>query len=360
MRIPASVSTIPIYLGILLFPVGCIPQTPPAQEPVRRAPVCPAPPPPRICKTEAPTLPRGASDKWVKLQYVDAELTDEETRSFQQLSKSGSDIDLQMALLTIATLQLCVKQGKMLDIVATSWGISLAEQFARNPFLQSYDTQVLLLTSLARCGTQNPDLAQQLQIGVSQRQEKWSHLVQLFPQLQNHGVMVAIPPVAPPPVPASTAPVTPIPPGHPQVPALPIHAAAPATIAAPPSSDAQSLEKKLEEVDHLADSTDPQERKKAIEILRSLLNTAPKNQAVYGALTEKLANTCEQAVQQLRALAAKQFQDALPLSEGSTRTEYLRAAQKSLHQAMEYKEAKPKTLQRVEENLHIIEESLHK
>jgi hypothetical protein len=350
VRMPTSVNSIAISIGFLLLPVACIPQTPPPQEPVQRASVCPPPPPPALCIAETPTLPHGASDKWVKLQHVDAELTDEESRSFQKLSKKGSDLDLQMALLSLTTLQLCVKQSKMLDIVATEWGVSLVEQFEHNPFLQNYEAQVLLLTSLARCGTQNLEMSQVLQTGVNQRQEKWSHLPQLFPQLQTNVAAAPTLPVLPP------APTTPLP-ADPTPPISTTPEVAPTPAENP---ETQTLDKKLEEVEHLADSTDPLERKKAIEILRSLLNSVPKGQATYGVLTEKLSATCEQAVQQLRALAAKQFQDALPLSESPMRTEYLQAAKKSLEQAMEYKEAKPKTLQRVEENLHIIEESLQK
>jgi hypothetical protein len=226
------------------------------------------------------------------------------------------------------------------------------EQFEHNPFLHNYETQVLLLTSLARCGTQNPDLSKQLQAGINQRQEKWSHLPQLFPQLQS--IATAAP--LTPPTTAETAGTLPFPAvvPTPSLPTLNI----PGSIPAIPAPVADSWEKKLEDIDHLADSTDPQERKKAIEMLRALLEATPKEQPAYGALTEKLSNTCEQAVQQLRALAAKQFQDALPLAESPTRTEYLQAARKSLQQAMTYKEAKPKTLRRVEENLTIIEESL--
>lgn len=360
MRISARVSTIPIYLSFLLLPVACIQQTPPPQEAVRREPIRSASPPVPLCVPEAPTTPRGVSDKWAKLQHVDAELTDEESRSFQHISRKGSDVDLQAALLVVSTLQLCVKQNKTLDIVATEWGVSLVEQFEHNPFLQGYDIQVLLLTSLARCSTQNPDLGKQLHAGVSQRQEKWTHLSQQFPQLHT-GTAAGAPSATPADTGAAAglplAPSVPLP-----VPAVPTPAA---TVAAPitspaPATEAQSSEKKLEEIDHLADSTDPLERKKAIEMLRAMVSAAAKDPATQGALTEKLATTCEQAVQQLRALAAKQFQDALPLAEGATRTEYLQAAQKSLQQALAYKEARPKTLQRVEENLHIIEESLQK
>ncbi len=352
MRTPSSVKSISTCLSFLLLPVACIPQTPPPQEPVH---VCPKPKA-LPCASKSPTLPRGASDKWIKLQRVDAEITDEETRSFQQISKKGSDLDLQMALLTAATLQLCIKQSKMLDVVATEWGISLVEQFEHNPFLQNYDAQVLLLTSLARCGIQNPEMGTLLQTGVHQRQEKWSHLSQLFPQIQPAGITAPVPASLPPVATPVTATITPTPAVVvPPTPALP--AAAPAPAATP---EAQTFDKKLEEVDHLADSTDPQERKKAIETLRALQSESPKNQATYGMLTEKLATICEQAVQQLRALAAKQFQDALPLPEGTMRTEYLQAAEKSLQQAMTYKEAKPKTLQRVEENLNIIQENMKK
>jgi len=215
-------------------------------------------------------------------------------------------------------------------------------QWQTNPFLQTYQAQFLLLTTLSRCGVQDHAWQQRLLDAVVHEQSQWAKLSDVFSLL---GAPLAVP-VAP--APGSPAPVAaaPIPTPAEEVPLPPV--------------TQQNADVELQEAQHLVDSPIPEERRKAVRIFRAVLSATPAGSPAYGDISDKLTQACEQAVQQLRTLAAKQFQDALPLPDGAAKTDYLMGAKKSLTQALEYKEAKEKTLQRVEENLRMIEESLQK
>lgn len=220
--------------------------------------------------------------------------------------------------------------------LAREWQLDFLNALDHNPYLDNYQTIAIAIKSQEK-NKNSPEFDNELRAIVQEKAQKWAAL---HKQLETGSIDLA-----------SESDTTQ--PSNQELDSEPLATSDSSEISTdsdPNSASQENLEEVFVQADELVSQGKYYD---AIELLKKV----DSSHLQYGTVQEKIKNTSNLAVHELRQKAAKSFQASLPVADKKARHAYLVDAKKYLEEAIE-KYPQADQIQTVKQNLEVIQKNL--